>query len=257
MSVSTYRFATSPIGSSLPGGHSPRLPSEGMGGSHRALKRGSAGDDESSDGHPERGPSPRSIRAGALRARAQGLAPPDPTAPRFAHLAARGGRDRRRKTARGLGALAREGWTIVHDLQRRHSNFDHVAVGPGGVFLLDSKNLHGQAGVMDGGLFVRGIDDPEDLYSVLGMSWRMRRQAVRLKKEIEAATGIRAWVHPVVVLCGQFPDREAFSQGVTYLHVDVVAEWLRRQVPRLGAETQALLAAHLEQTSKEGSRSTP
>ena len=40
---------------------------------------------------------------------------------------------------RALGELKSEGWRIFHDLTASHGNIGHVVVGPGGVFLLDSK----------------------------------------------------------------------------------------------------------------------
>jgi hypothetical protein len=58
---------------------------------------------------------------------------------------ARGARGERR-TARQLRRLTRHGWVVLHDLAIPGSgaNADHLAVGPGGLFLLDSKNWRGR-----------------------------------------------------------------------------------------------------------------
>src|SRR3954471_12184818 len=40
------------------------------------------------------------------------------------------GAEGERRTARRLAALEREGWVVVHDLQGRRGNRDHVAIGP-------------------------------------------------------------------------------------------------------------------------------
>jgi Nuclease-related domain len=62
-------------------------------------------------------------------------------------------------TARVLEPLRTEGWTLVHDLSDGKRNLDHIAVGPGGVFVLDSKHLGGEATVReDGVLEVRRPD---------------------------------------------------------------------------------------------------
>lgn len=47
------------------------------------------------------------------------------------------------RTAKALEPLLRSGWFITHDLDRRRFNIDHVLVGPAGVFVLETKNLHG------------------------------------------------------------------------------------------------------------------
>src|SRR6266511_5457936 len=56
----------------------------------------------------------------------------------------RGARGERR-TARQLNRLAHHGWIVFHDLAVPDSraNADHLAIGPAGVFLADSKNWRG------------------------------------------------------------------------------------------------------------------
>lgn len=46
-------------------------------------------------------------------------------------------------TAETLEALD-QAWTCEHDLLYERGNFDHVVVGPPGVFLLDTKRLNGR-----------------------------------------------------------------------------------------------------------------
>lgn len=56
-------------------------------------------------------------------------------------------------TAKELRPLSHEGWTVLHDRRdgpNGRANLDHVLVGPGGVFLLDSKRWHGVTTVEDG-----------------------------------------------------------------------------------------------------------
>jgi hypothetical protein len=56
----------------------------------------------------------------------------------------RGARGERR-TARALGKLVRQGWTVLHDVAvpGSRANGDHLLIGPPGVFLVDSKAWHG------------------------------------------------------------------------------------------------------------------
>jgi hypothetical protein len=46
-----------------------------------------------------------------------------------------------RQTARLLAKLEREGWKVLHDLAvpGSRANIDHLAIGPGGVWVIDSK----------------------------------------------------------------------------------------------------------------------
>jgi hypothetical protein len=51
-----------------------------------------------------------------------------------------------RRTARLLDPLERQGWAILHDLAipGSRANIDHLAIGPGGVFVIDSKQYRGR-----------------------------------------------------------------------------------------------------------------
>jgi hypothetical protein len=51
-----------------------------------------------------------------------------------------------RRTARLLGPLERHGWAVLHDLAipRSQANIDHLVIGPGGVFVIDSKQYRGR-----------------------------------------------------------------------------------------------------------------
>jgi Nuclease-related domain len=51
-----------------------------------------------------------------------------------------------RRTARLLAALERHGWAVLHDLAipGSQANIDHLVIGPGGVFVIDSKQYRGR-----------------------------------------------------------------------------------------------------------------
>lgn len=56
------------------------------------------------------------------------------------------GADGEARTARALSRLGRD-WVVLHDVQwpgRRLANIDHVVVGPGGIFVIDTKNWAGR-----------------------------------------------------------------------------------------------------------------
>jgi hypothetical protein len=51
-----------------------------------------------------------------------------------------------RRTGRLLDPLQRHGWAVLHDLAvpRSRANIDHLVIGPGGVFVIDSKHYRGR-----------------------------------------------------------------------------------------------------------------
>ena len=51
-----------------------------------------------------------------------------------------------RRTARLLAPLERQGWAVLHDLvvPGSRANLDHLVIGPGGVFVIDSKQDRGR-----------------------------------------------------------------------------------------------------------------
>ena len=61
-------------------------------------------------------------------------------------LAWRHGAAGERRTARLLAPLEWHGWAVLHDLALPGSpaNLDHLAIGPGGVFVIDSKQYRGR-----------------------------------------------------------------------------------------------------------------
>ncbi len=74
-----------------------------------------------------------------------------------------------RRTERVLCTLARAGWLVTHDVDYPGAgNVDYVAIGPGGVFVLDSKAWGGIVFVDASGVMITPRDNPE-------ASWRERR----------------------------------------------------------------------------------
>jgi len=61
-------------------------------------------------------------------------------------LAWRRGAAGERRTARLLGPLEQLGWVVLHDLAvpGSRANIDHLAIGPGGIFVVDSKQYRGR-----------------------------------------------------------------------------------------------------------------
>src|ERR671910_284345 len=76
-----------------------------------------------------------------------------------------------RRTARLLGPLERQGWAVLHDLAvpQSRANLDHLVIGPGGVFVIDSKQYRGRLQLEASGRLWHGrypLDHP-----VQAVSW--------------------------------------------------------------------------------------
>lgn len=73
------------------------------------------------------------------------------------HIASYGkGAEGERRTGKSLGKL--EGYTVLHDrkIPGSRANIDHVVLGPGGVFVVETKNYSGKVTVKGDDLLVSG-----------------------------------------------------------------------------------------------------
>jgi hypothetical protein len=115
-----------------------------------------------------------------------------------------------------LAQLEDEGWRALHDISLGRGNVDHVLVGPGGIFTIETKSHPGRI----------GIDriDP-----------KMLKQAYAEKKLLENVTGLN--VQPLLVfsrayLVGHVPAKR---QGVTILPARMLQHYFSRRRPVLEA----------------------
>ena len=140
-----------------------------------------------------------------------------------------------RATARVLRALGAD-WYVRHDVQGRFGNLDHVVVGPGGVFLLDSKNLSGRAEVEEGVLHARFPSSPADDRAYTGLPRALFGAAAGLREGLKHELGWIVDVHPVVVLTGLYSQNRAEAGRLVYLAVDELVPWLAEQPRRVAPQ---------------------
>jgi hypothetical protein len=146
-----------------------------------------------------------------------------------------------RETGAEIEKLGSE-WHCDHDLEHERGNWDHVLVGPAGVFLLDSKRLHGTAAAGGDMLRAGRLAYPGGAF---------RAGAKRIKLMLEERLGARApWVQAVVVVWGQFPQRRHNEQDVVYLRGDELRPWLSELPMKLNAPQRAALVTALQELRK-------
>jgi hypothetical protein len=157
----------------------------------------------------------------------------------------RQGAEGEKATAKAVRRLVRNGWTLVNDIDTGRGNLDHVLVGPAGVFLLDSKNLHGMLVVRSGVLSVRWREDPADGYENRGLTPRMLALGRVLETRLRGHDVNGPPVQPVVVLWGSFEQRSIASKGVAWVQGKELARVLENRPVTLSSDEIQRVAATL------------
>jgi hypothetical protein len=159
-----------------------------------------------------------------------------------------------RETAKQIEKLGPE-WYCEHDLEHEYGNWDHVLVGPPGVFLLDSKLLHGTAEANGDALRSGRLRYP---------AGALRGGAKQVKVELEERLGFRAsWVQAVFVIWAAFPQERFEEQDVVYIDGERLSAWLTQLPPKLTAPQRAAYATALQEMrlrldiAQEGPRPSP
>ncbi len=163
------------------------------------------------------------------------------------HLGAEG----ERKTERALEPLVRAGWSFAHDIQGPGGNIDHIAVGPAGVYLLETKNPRGSVEIRKGVTHVRPRHDPDRTTPLRSVRPQAAGAAARTKDEIERRSGIRAWVQPTVVFWSDFPAQLVEDDGCVYVHGSRLASWLRERPETLDQQQVERVAAAIASLASE------
>lgn len=147
-------------------------------------------------------------------------------------------------TAKQLRTLEREGWVVLHDLANGTKNFDHVVLGPTGIYCLNSK-WSGYRLEEDsrGGLVGRHEYDPGLYRDVSSVVRQAKAEAAALSSEIARRCGQRLWVRPVVVWWGEVARGGRQVDGVGIVQGKHLVERLRAQEGRPVRGFDAVVAA--------------
>lgn len=138
---------------------------------------------------------------------------------------------------RAVGAicakLEADGWHAIHDVSLGHGNVDHILIGPGGVFSIETKSHRGR-------IPIDHIDP------------KMLKQAYAEKKLLERITGLD--VQPLLVfsrayLVGSVP---AQRRGVTILPARVLKHYFSRRKPALEPSRVEQVYTHLANALSDG-----
>jgi Nuclease-related domain len=140
-----------------------------------------------------------------------------------------------RHTARLLAPLERHGWAVLHDLAvpGSRANLDHLAIGPGGVFVIDSKQYRGRLRLDPSGRLWHGRYPLAPAVRAVGFEADQAAQVL-------ADPGV---VVPIMAVHGaQVPWGKVVMDGVPVVPASRLPSMLRQLPTVLGPERVAGLA---------------
>jgi hypothetical protein len=121
-------------------------------------------------------------------------------------------------------------------------NYDHILVGPPGVFLLDSKNWTGITSIVNGRPKLGRRHDPNADPRLGRVRDAILGASAEISREILKRTGRRAWVNAVVVFWNEFPDGLVEADRITHVHGARLLRFLEDQPAKLDPTTVAAVA---------------
>ncbi len=172
--------------------------------------------------------------------------------------------------AQALHALSPLGYQALHDLSfdpasggggggasgggGGGANIDHVLIGPGGVFVIETKYRSKNPGeeiTFDGQRLTiagRGICE--------GAVGQTLGNARRIAEALSQVTGRRVETQPVLVFAGGWYIRDTRPSGqkdaIWVLNDDALIKWIRKEKARLSSEDIALYTTRLREWADHG-----
>jgi Nuclease-related domain len=141
-----------------------------------------------------------------------------------------------RRTARLLVPLERHGWAVLHDLAvpGSRANLDHLVIGPGGVFVIDSKQYRGRLQLDRSGRLWHGR---------YPLAHTLRAVSFEADQAAQVLPDPGVVVVPIVAVHGaQVPWGKVVTDGVPVVAAQRLPSLLRALPPMLGPERVAGLA---------------
>ncbi len=139
------------------------------------------------------------------------------------------------QTAEALKGLGRD-WYVRHDIPNAYGNWDHVAIGPAGVFMVESKRLSGRIKIDNSGLSSGRLHFSRKAF--LGAS-------AHLSDALAAEAGRCPWVQAVVAVWGDAPAEAQEKERVVYVNGSGLVDWLEGRPAAIDAKRRALLTEAL------------
>ncbi|MFA7170033.1 MAG: nuclease-related domain-containing protein [Candidatus Paceibacterota bacterium] len=145
-----------------------------------------------------------------------------------------------------LEELVKKGYKVFHDIVNEGFNIDHILVGPGGVFTIEtktvSKSLKGHPSISFDGTKIK-IDgfapDRDPITQVKG-------QVYWLENFITENAKIKVKVRPVVVYPGWYVNQTSPNPDIWVLNEKALLSYLANEKTSINDEQINLISSHLE-----------
>jgi len=125
-----------------------------------------------------------------------------------------------------LEGLAAKGWHVIHDVSFGRGNIDHIVVGPGGIYTIETKSRAGK-------IWLEHLDP------------KMLGQAYAEKKTLEKITGMEVKALLVFSQAYIVDKVPAWQRGVGIVPARMLAGFFARRKTVMSAERAAELHARL------------
>lgn len=152
-----------------------------------------------------------------------------------------------------LERLRAEGYQVFHDVVGEGFNVDHVLIGPGGIYTIEtktwSKPARGEPRIRFDGEQITVVGREPERNPVI----QARAQASWLKGLLAESTGCAYDVFPVVVFPGWYIEQgEGTLRNIWVLEPKALAKFLANAPQRLDPEAIKLASFHLSRFIRSG-----
>ena len=147
------------------------------------------------------------------------------------------------RVGRELERLHKEGFYVFHDWDSGRGNVDHFAIGPQGVFVVETKAFTGGISCQDGRLLRNGKPVPGKDATKQAMA-----EAMAVRDLLRSSSGIEAFVQPI--LCFSDAQLSCYRplNGVELTNVGSLNRYVATQRERYSAKEVRAIARLLEKS---------
>jgi hypothetical protein len=154
-----------------------------------------------------------------------------------------------RRVSEVLRTLRHKDYVTFDDLLLEGVNVDHVVVGPGGVFAVETKTYsvfgNGIAGIAPNGeLHLSGKPALKDVLNQACCS------AALISAEVKRWNAREVWVTPIVVLPGWRIDPPKCETTVAVLNEGTIAEFFKTRPEKLNSSEIREICSHLDRSAR-------
>ena len=168
-----------------------------------------------------------------------------------AAAAAGSGAGAQRRTEVAVQPLQQAGWSFLHGVTGPDGTYDHIAIGPGGLILLESMNPDGVVKMIGSEPVVERADG-NGTPRVHRLRPTALADATSLRERVQRFAERRMWVQAVVVLWSEFPAGCVVDGRCVYIHGSRLAEWISRRPHQFDEAEAASVGAAVRELAERG-----